>query len=536
MSEHDTQAGTLRLEVSGASKTYGRRQVLSDVSLDVAPGEVHALAGHNGSGKSTLVKILSCYHEADAGLEIRIDGVTPARFPMPVAELREAGITVVHQDLGLAEDLTVLENLRVGRYKRRRTGTIDWKAESEVAIEAFRKVGLSIDLNQPVRRLDAADRAAVAIARCLQDIKPGSGLVIFDEATQALPLEMLETFYGLIRRFVADGTSALVVSHRVDDILGFADSVSVLRDGKLVATATRTANLTPTELTGTLLGGTEAPAMVEKLKRGRAKGSGADAPLGLQAEKITGGSLSGFDLEVRKGEIVGLTGLLGDGFTEAPYLLAGARPLSGGTIRVGDAVLDEKSSIQDFLDAGVAFVPGSRANEGLALPLSVRENLTLPRVSQRDRPWLLRNGWQVDEARGAIERFAIRTPSEDSLCSTLSGGNQQKLLLAKWLLQEPDALILLEPTAGVDIGARKDLLDALVEASGEGTAVVYASLDFEDLAEYCDRVVVVSSGRASVSLEAPLTAHDIASAVYRFSAKATPSVGAGEQPKPASQG
>jgi ribose transport system ATP-binding protein len=508
-----------RLELSGASKSYGRKRVLNDVGLEIAPAEIHALAGHNGSGKSTLIKILSCYHEADPGLRIRIDGRSPDHFPMSASALREHGITVVHQNLGLAEDLSVLENLRVGRYRARRvTRTIDWAAEAAAAQEAFRVLGVEIDLQAPVRALASADRAAVAIARCLQDVSPGRGLVIFDEATQALTLGMLNTFYTLIRRFVDSGTSALVVSHRVDEILGFADRVSVLRDGALVASGEPTAGMTAERLTAVLLG-EKAMARTRDARavRSRVRGGAERSGSGLTVSGLGGDTVAGLDLEVEPGEILGLTGLVGGGFIELCHLLAGARSMVQGAIEVDGHRLDRDASLHDFLGAGIAFVPGSRATEGLALELTVRENLTLPRLRQHDSRWRLTRTWQVEETERAIRRFGIRTASGEALCSTLSGGNQQKVLLAKWLYQRPRVLVLLEPTAGVDLEARSDLLDALVEASEQGTTIVFATLDFEDLAEYCDRVMIVADGVTAQTVMAPMAARDIAEAVYATS-------------------
>jgi len=496
-----------RLEARGLSKTFGQARVLADAELVIAPGEIHALVGQNGCGKSTLVKILTGYHAPDSGGSVTVDGQALS-LPVRWAEASAAGVSVVHQDLGLLDQLTVAENIGVGGYVQSRISRkIDWAAQSEVARKVLDRLGVSLPPDTPVAALSAMRRAEVAIARALRDHQPGRGLVVLDEATRALPREELDRFHGLLRRVVADGTSILMVSHNLEEVLQLADKVTVLRDGVTAAAGLTTSGLTEQELARHMLG--RAVDAVHRQDRIL-----DEAPVGARVEDLTGAGVHGLSLTVRRGEVLGLTGLPGTGFESVPKLVTGAVRATGGTLTTDRATVDlTKADVATCLQAGVALVPEKRIFEGLALELSIRDNMAVPNLRQRGKPWFVGRGWQDRSAREAIRKLSINTRSAKTLAKELSGGNQQKVLLAKWLSVTPELLVLHEPTQAVDVGARVDILRALRATAAEGTGVLLVSIEPTDLVEACDRILVVGRD-GSVRELRTRDADDVLDAIY----------------------
>ena len=498
-----------RLEVTGLSKTFGPTRALRAVGLQIAPGELHGLVGQNGCGKSTLVKILTGVYSPDPGGAIAVDG---RRLDLPVrpAAQREAGVSVVHQNLGLVDDRTVWENVRLGRYQAGRfTRRINRGVERAESRRILEGLGYRLDVDSPVGRLSAQDRAAVAIARAVQDHRPGGGLVIFDESTRALGRSARGRFFELVGSLTAAGTSVLLISHQLDEVVETTDRVTVLRDGAVVESAVETREVDEAALTAMMLGR-------HLVTHGRAAGSAreerAASVRGLRVDAV-----ADFDLEVRRGEIVGLTGLVGSGFVEAAEALSGARRAEAGRLTVHDRAIDldrRRGSTEAFVQAGVAFVPERRLEEGLAGEMSVAENLTLPRVRSRGGRMRIGTDWQQAETAAMIEKLDIRPPNPHAPVGTLSGGNQQKVLLGKWLAGEPRLLVLHEPTQAVDVGARHDIIDAVREAAKAGSGVVLASIDPADLAVLCDRVLVFRDGRVAEELGGELEPEAIAHAVF----------------------
>jgi ribose transport system ATP-binding protein len=479
---------TMRLEARGVSKTFGSTKVLSDAELVVAPGEIHALIGQNGSGKSTLVKILTGYHSPDAGAQLRVDG-KELGLPVRWSDASAAGVSVVHQDLGLLDHLTVAENIGVGGYIHSRvTGKIDWQAQNEVAREVLTRLDVPVEPTTPVGSLTAMRRAEVAIARALRDHEPGRGLVILDEATRALPREELHRFHALLRRVVADGTSVLMVSHNLEEVLRLADRVTILRDGYVAAGALPTVGLTEHDLARHMLG----KAVESVVRSARQDDAG---PVVARVDGLEGPGFAGVSFEVRRGEVVGLTGLPGSGFEAIPQLITGGQSAAAGTLRTATRTLDlTKASVSSCMAAGVALVPEKRILEGLAVELSIRDNIALPSIRRRGKPWFVARGWQESAASSAIAQLGIRTKSPHMLVKELSGGNQQKVLFAKWLSVQPDLLVLHEPTQAVDVGARVDILRSIGATAEGGVAVLLVSIEPSDLAETCDRVLVFGPG------------------------------------------
>ena len=495
-----------RLEARHASKTYGATTVLHDAHLRVQAGEIHALVGQNGSGKSTLVKILTGYHAPDRGMELAVDGASLA-LPVQWRAAQAAGLAVVHQDMGLIGHLTVNENIGVGNFIRNRwTSKINWKRQAAAARETLERLQLDIDPLVPVETLPAAHRAGVAIARALRGVVPGEGLLLLDEATRSLPRSELRHVHDLIRRIAASGTAVLMVSHSLEEVLALTDKVTVLRDGRVVGHAVETRALTEADLARMMLGKTVDA--VARDKSGESHGAVAARIEGLQM-----GAHEPFDLEIREGEVVGITGLPGTGFEELPYFLGGGRHCTGiVTTNRGQADL-AKTSVDGQMRIGIAMVPERRIDEGLAVDLSVRDNLALPSIHRKGKPWYVAKGWQETLTDESIKRFDIKARSGQDLVRELSGGNQQKVLFAKWLSTDPSLLVLHEPTQAVDVGARADLLGAICTTASTGTGVLLISTEPTDLVETCDRVIVLHPGRKPVELRTD-NPDDVLDAVY----------------------
>ncbi|MGI5232207.1 sugar ABC transporter ATP-binding protein [Actinoallomurus sp. CA-142502] len=474
---------TPRLEVAGIGKTFGSACVLSDARLTVRPGQLHALVGQNGSGKSTLVKVLTGYHAPDAGGTIRVDGAE-LRLPVRWAQAHAAGVSVVHQDLGLLDHLTVAENIGVGGYSRTRyLRRVDWRAQRTVAAKALRSLRLDLDPAAPVGTLGAAHRAGVAIARAMRDLVPGGGLVILDESTRSLGRDELRRFHEMLRRVMDTGTSVLLVSHSLDEVLTFADRVTVLRDGRVVGRDLDTAGQTEQAVARLMLG--------KDVDRVTAPAAGARPAPAARVSGLYGPGAAGLDLSIGAGEVVGLTGIPGSGVEHLPYLIAGARPARAGRLAVGGTVVDlPKAGVGACIRAGVALVPERRDRDGLAMSLSVRDNICLPRLRRDGRRYWVGRRWQQRETAEAIRSLGIRPNTPMRLVGELSGGNQQKVLLAKWMSVGPKLVILHEPTQAVDVGARSDILNAVRRAADSGVAVLLVSAEAADLAAACDRILV----------------------------------------------
>jgi len=480
--------GEPRLEIDALSKTFGPAKVLRDVELTVEAGEVHGLAGQNGSGKSTLIKILTGVYSPDPGAHYRVDGVG-MRLPVRWREVHAAGVSVVHQDLGLLDQLSVAENVCVGGFPTARIGRIDRRERDRLADKTLARLGVDLDPTRLVGTLSAAQRAEVAIARAMRDLDEGSGLVILDESTRALSGTDLKRIHALLARIAASGSAALMISHNLTELMAVTDRLTVLRDGRLVGAGLDTRHLSEQEIARRMIGST-----VEALTRRQAVSTIAPKPK-LRVTNLSGSRVSAIDFAVAPGEVLGITGLPGSGYEEIPYLLSGAQRATSGFVDIGSTQLDlAGAGVAACIRAGIVLVPERRDRDGLAFDLSVRDNLSLPALRVRGRPWYVARRWQRESAARATATLDIKPPDSSLLVKQLSGGNQQKVLLAKWLNVGPTVLVLHEPTQAVDVGARRDILTALHRAADSGVAVLLVSSEPEDLAAACDRVLVYSAG------------------------------------------
>lgn len=500
-----------RLSVRNASKTFGVTTVLDRVSLDIAPGEVHAVLGENGSGKSTLIKLLSGFHSPDPGASFVIDG---ERFGPPVRPWGWQGsrLAFVHQDLGLVEELSVMDNVRLGRYQRNRLSRrIKVRSERERVAGVLAGLGSTVRPDRLVSSLNFSDRATVAIARAVESVEVSRACVVFDESTRSLPPDALDGSYGLVRQLVEQGSSVLFVSHRLDEVLQLAHRVTVLRDGSEVATTTITPETTEGDLAELLLGG--------RSRRGshyaaEAAPTTAGAEVVLEAKDLAGERLSPLSAVLHAGEVLGVTGITESGYDEVPYLLAGAHH-GRGTVTVGGRPFDMTSAgVLHMIAAGILLVPEDRAAQGLALMNTVLENLTLMVVDRRPHGYYVSRKAEQRDFRAAVEDVDLRPARAEIPAWQLSGGNQQKLLLAKALLARPKVLVVHEPTQGVDVGARRELLAALRAVARRGTSVIVCSMEVSDLVAACDRVLVVQHGARPIELRTPLSIERILDEIY----------------------
>ncbi|HEY4279249.1 MAG TPA: sugar ABC transporter ATP-binding protein [Conexibacter sp.] len=482
------------LEITGLSKSFGGARALDAVDLDVRTGEVHGLLGQNGSGKSTLLKVLAGFHQPDEGrLAVRGE---PADLPLAPGAYRELGMAFVHQDLGLVPDLSVCENLIVARLGAGVQKRLRWRSEHARAKEALARHGLGeIDTRAQVASLSQMQRALLAIVRAVEELREDDHahpLLVLDEPTAFLPRAGIEQLFELVRGLVARGASVLFVTHDLDEVIELCDRVTVLRDGRLAGTAV--VRETTADGLVELIVGRRLAALAQ-----REPAAATDAARGLarlRVQGLRGRYVDGIDLELYPGEVLGVTGLLGSGFEEVPHLLFGSRP-GHGTVTLDDepAMAVERLKPGRAVELGIAFVPSDRPLDGAVGALSVADNVTMTTLAEHRRGPLLSRRSLRDTARQLGEQFAV-SPNEPGMpLGSLSGGNQQKVVMAKWLQRDPRVLLLDQPTQGVDVQARRQLFDAISGAARRGSAVLCASADYEELAALCDRLLIVARGR-----------------------------------------
>ena len=475
---------TLRIE--HLSKTFPGQVALSDASLRVQQGTVHALVGQNGSGKSTLIKILAGFHQPDPGASAWVDG-TPLTLGDGSAA-GAAGIRFVHQDLGLVGSVSTVENLALTTgYRTGLGGRIHWRDERKAAKEALLALGADIDVKAPIDSLPPAQRTAVAIARALVGWEAGTKLLVLDEPTATLPGEDVHRLFEVIHRLKARGLSILYVSHHLDEVFELADHVTVLRDGHVVADEP-VAGLDHDGLVERIVG--------RKLELTTATDDGSSGRVVLHVHGLHGGTVHGIDLDVHEGEIVGLAGITGSGREDVLPLIAGQIPRDAGEVLV-DTEKIRNYHPRHAIDNGVAFVPSERGIRGTVTTMTVRENLSLSDLKPHFIGFRLRHRKEKAETHDWIQRLSIKTSGPEALISSLSGGNQQKVMFGKALRLSPKLLLLDEPTQGIDIGAKAQIHQLVDEASATGVATLVASTDTDELVRLCHRVVVMSNGHIS---------------------------------------
>ena len=475
------------IALEGIEKSFGPVSVLRGVRFDVRPGEVHALMGENGAGKSTLIRIMSGAHQPNAGT-LTVDG-RATRFAGP-REAQAAGIAVVHQELLLFPALTVAENVWLGHAPRTGRGTIDWRAMRRGARALLDRLDCpDLDVDAPVSTLSVANRQRVEIARALSR---EARVLIMDEPTAALPEADVRRLLDVVRALRAEGVGIVYVSHRMNEIFEISDRVTVLRDGAAIATRP--------------IGAVTEPSLVSMMVgRDIAQLFPKDEPtLGatvLEVRGLTMGSkVRDASFSVRAGEILGIAGLVGSGRTELAQTIFGVTPATAGEIRI-DGRPVTVASVAEAIANRIAYVPEDRAQHGLVRPQPIRENVSMAILSRLVRRGVVdtRREWTLAEE--AIRRFAIRARGPGQVVAELSGGNQQKVVLAKWLATDPRILILDEPTRGVDVGAKTEIHKLMNDLARQGLAIVMISSELPEVLGMSDRVLVMGSGRVVTILD-----------------------------------
>jgi ribose transport system ATP-binding protein len=485
------------LSVRGLSKTFGGQRALIDADLDVEPGEIRALVGENGCGKSTLIKILAGFHEPDDGGTAEAAGV-PLALGHPGAG-EAAGLRFVHQDLGLVAGLDTVDNLALGPgYEAHRAGLIDWRTERRSARKALRALGYDVDVRLPVGQLSISERTAVAVARALSRQRGEATMLVLDEPTANLPGAEAARLFSLIRTVRDSGVAVLFVSHHFDEVFGLADTVTVMRDGRIVATRA-VAGITEPELVELVIG-----RPLELHDPAEASIARADAMLSVRG--VRGQVIDGVDFDVHAGEVVGVAGITGSGREELAGLLFGGAPRSG-TVTVAERDVPPQRPDR-AIAAGMGLVPAERHANAAFLAASLRENVTMVDVRRHVVAGLLRKRRERSDVVHWLERLQVRPARSEAAMAELSGGNQQKVVLARWLRQEPRVLVLDDPTQGVDIGAKAEIHGLIDQAAARGMAVLVLSSDHEELARLCHRVLVLRSGVVTDELQPPAVTPD----------------------------
>jgi len=478
-------ARTVLVSARGISKQFAAVEVLRDVDLDLTGGEIHALLGENGAGKSTFAKILAGIYRPNRGT-LSLNG-QPVEIASPIAA-QELGITLIHQEPISFPDLSVAENLVLGRDQGAPLAPVNWAAITGEARRLMDLLGVRIDVSRPMRGLSIADQQMVEIARALAS---DSRLIIMDEPTAPLTPREVETLFAIVRRLRDEGRAIVFISHRLEEVRALCDRVTIFRDGNKVATRA-IGDLDDSEIIRLMIG---RPLKEFLHKTGSTVGAVALAVEGLTLP----GVFSDIGFEVRQGEIVGLGGLVGAGRTDVARALFGIAPAESGRILVDGRPVSIRNP-SDAIALGLAFVPEDRAAAAIFRTLSVEENITAA-IPRRIAPHgFIRRAVERTLASESVRQLRIRLASLRQPIVELSGGNQQKAILARWLLTDPRILILDEPTRGIDIGVKAEFYDRIGELAAAGRAILLISSELPELLVLCDRVLVMSEGRLTADI------------------------------------
>ena len=473
----------LLLEMKGIVKTFPGVRALRGVDFSVAKGEVHALMGENGAGKSTLIKCLTGIYQKDEGT-ILFDG--KEINPRSTQEAQQEGISTIYQELNLSPFQMVYENMFLGREPRTAIGTVDRKKMVQETERILGELGISINVKQPLMSYGTAVQQMVAISRA---ISVNAKLVIMDEPTSSLDTKEVQVLFGVIRKLKERGIAVIFISHRLDEIFEICERVTILKDGALSGEV-GIEEIDQLKLINYMIGG-EA----KNLERTKGDYTLQDAPEVARMENIQQGMrLNGIGIDIKKGEVLGLSGLLGSGRTELAKVLFGAtQPDEGSIFWMGDHI--RFRTPKDSIDRGIGFCTEDRKVEGIIPHLSVKENMTIALLPQISKFGVVSAKKQSEIVKEYIDRLKIKTPSQNQPIRNLSGGNQQKVLLARWICMNPKLVIMDEPTRGIDVGAKAEIEELIQELATQGISVLMISSEMAELQRNCDRVVVMREGR-----------------------------------------
>lgn len=466
---------------------------LSDVDFTLRKGEIHALMGENGAGKSTLIKVLTGVEEFESG-EIRIDGKNQAIINRSPQEAQENGISTVYQEVNLCPNLSVAENLFIGR-EPKKMGMIDWKTMNKRSRELLKGLDIDIDVTKALENYSLALQQMIAIARA---VDMSAKVLILDEPTSSLDDSEVEKLFVLMRRLKSQGVGIIFVTHFLEQVYAVCDRITVLRNGALVGEF-ETANLPRVQLVAKMMGKDfDDLAAIKKEGEGEEKKK-ADV---LISAKGLGhkGTIRPFNLDLHKGEVIGLTGLLGSGRSELARSIYGADKADSGELFVNGKKVTINAPI-DAMKLGMAYLPEDRKKEGIIADLSVRENIIIALQAKKGMFHLISRKEQEEMADKYIEMLQVKTASRETPIKQLSGGNQQKVIIGRWLLTQPDFLILDEPTRGIDIGTKTEIQKLVLKLAGEGMSVMFISSEVEEMIRTCTRMAVLRDGAKIGELE-----------------------------------
>lgn len=470
------------LRMENISKAFAGVQVLKDVQLQVDRGEVLGLLGENGAGKSTLMKILGGIVEKDTG-DVRLEGQS-VKINNPRTAINQ-GISIIHQELVLVSELSAAENIFLGRIPK---GYIKWQEIYEQTEAIFAEMGISLDVRMPVGEMPIADQQMVEIAKA---ISQNAKIIVMDEPTSSLTERETEVLFKMVAKLKAKDVGIIYISHRMDEIFAICDKITVLRDGSYVDTK-KISEVTEDDIVRMMVG-REISKYFAKEKH----------HVGEAVLKVEGLSRKGIfhniSFEVKQGEIVGISGLLGAGRSEVARAIVGIDPYDGGTLQLNGQLIHIRKP-GDAMDSGIAYVPEDRKKQGLFLQRSVGENLTIPFVKTFSKLGLVSRKKEEVTISRYLEQFRVRTPNSKIAIQYLSGGNQQKVLLGRWLGTSPKVLILDEPTRGVDVGAKAEIYNAINELAKEGMSILLISSDLLEILSISDRILVMHEGRLNGQL------------------------------------
>ena len=482
------------LEMRHIYKTFPGVKALQNVDFTLKKGEIHALMGENGAGKSTLIKVLTGVEEFETG-EIMIDGCDHTiinRSDAPIInkspqDAQSHGISTVYQEVNLCPNLTVAENLFIGR-EPRKAGLIDWKTMNKRAAKLLQDLDIHADVTQTIDNYSIAIQQMIAIARA---VDMSAKVLILDEPTSSLDDGEVEKLFKLMLRLKGEGVGIIFVTHFLEQVYAVCDKITVLRNGQLVGEFT-TAELPRVQLVAKMMG--KDFDDLAAIKEAKDEEEHTEEDIVIKAVGLgKKGYIKPFDLVIHKGEVVGFTGLLGSGRSETVRVLYGAERPDEGTLQVKGNGITAKHPITS-MHAGMAYLPEDRKNEGIIADLSVRENMIMALQAKRGMFHLLSRKQQEEFTDKYIEMLQIKTASRETPIKSLSGGNQQKVIIGRWLLTNPDFLILDEPTRGIDVGTKTEIQKLVVKLASQGMAVVFISSEIEEMLRTCDRMVVMRDG------------------------------------------
>ena len=478
------------VEAKAVSKSFPGVRSLDQVDFSVSAGEVRALIGENGAGKSTLIKIIAGAYTPDEG-EIRFEEKT-VKWSSP-HEAQAAGIHVIYQELVVFPEMTVAENIFINNQPRNGLRMIDTRAMKARAKALLEDLGAPIAVNEKVKRLSVADRQMVEIARALNS---DAKLIVFDEPTAVLGGHEVDLLFAIIRRLRQRGVATVFISHRLDEIFEIADSATVLKDGRLVGTVP-IGEVNHDQLVAMMIGRNLADIYPPKARSDEVGDVVVDAK-----DVVVGSRVKGVSFEARKGEVLGVAGMVGAGRTELAHAVFGSLPLEGGSVRLAGQPVKKPSPARSIA-AGLGFLTEDRKGEGLFMLLDLAANVTAPVLDQVGTSIRLERGIEKEIARKQIRDYAIAATGPEASVANLSGGNQQKVLLGRWVNTSRTALILDEPTRGVDVGAKVEIYRIIRQLARHGLAIIMISSELPEIVGLCDRVVVLCEGRKTGELTGP---------------------------------